>query len=372
MKARRIATVTWISHRNFGTYLQAYALQHVLKHAGYFTRVIDDASVLSAMTEKKFSPVRFLRKAFSGLTYFGRNQVSVIEEYKRFKHECIDIDSAWTQKEDLSDRYDLFIAGSDQIWSPNVPFDDYYYLGFAAGRKIAYAPSFGSPVIPEAHIERIRPLLEHFESIAVREPSAAESLRDNMGFDVPVVSDPVLLLDALTWDSLLDSAAVRRKSEDSYALCYLLTYNPEYINYVKSYCRQRGLKLKVVAVNKKMIGIGEDLFVGPLTFIDAIRNAEIVFTDSYHGSIFSILYEKEFLAFKRFRSSSPVDQNSRVEHLMDRLGLTSRLLDEDMLHDSWESESIDYEVVSGEVKRFREASLAVLRNMIEQDDEGDL
>lgn len=364
------ATVTWISHRNFGTYLQAYALQHVLKGNGFSNKVLNDSSVVASFSSKRFSPIGFLKGCtwlFPRYAAFRDGQDQAIKEYEDFKLRFIDVDSDWKSPVELSSRYDVFIAGSDQIWSPNVPFDDFYYLAFATEKKVAYAPSFGTTVFTEHFVETLRPLIKDFDAITVREPAAALMLKERFGLDVPVVADPTMLLDSSDWDAILEEEVCATASSERYALCYFLTYNEKYVKYVSSYCRRNGLKLKILVVNERMAGLAdEDVYAGPLSFIRTVKRAEIVFTDSYHGSIFSVLYNRNLLVFKRFRADSHINQNSRVEHLMHKLGLETRLVDESSLSDKWTEVGIDYLRVGSVVDEFRRYSLQILKSMLEQ------
>lgn len=365
------ATVTWITHKNFGTSLQAYALQHVLKEAGYANKVLDDASVIASFAKKRFSIMRLLKGCgwlYPKKAAYRRQYEQSVREFDSFKERFIEMDSEWTSREDLSDRYDVFIAGSDQIWSPNVPFDDYYYLAFAGGKKVAYAPSFGASVFTEKYIKTVLPLISDFDAVSVREPSAALMLKESLGLDVQVVADPTMLIDASGWNSLLEEGGNYAEDvSERYALCYFLSYNKRYVDYVKAYCAQKGLKLKSLVANEDMVGRSdEDIYAGPLSFIRSIKGAEVVFTDSYHGTIFSVLYQKDLLVFRRFLSTSPLNQNSRLEHLMHRLGLDGRLAGEGVLTDSWQDTEIDYSKVNGIVEEFRSHSLGVLKSMLKQ------
>ena len=350
--SRSVATVTWISHRNCGTLLQAYALQAVLKSKGYSCTIIDDSKVIKGFSKKKFSPVRILKKLFTCKSSYA--------PFDAFKHNYLDVDYNWETRQELSDKYDIYIAGSDQIWSPNVPFDDFYYLAFAKGRKISYAPSFGASVLTDEYIEKVRHLLSGFDRLTVREPEGVRMLADSFGLDASVTADPTILLDRCDWDQLMCEAGYDSSApSEKYAFCYLLTENKAYLSYVKEYCRRHGLTLKIFCG-------------GPLDLLDSVRKAEIVFTDSFHGSIFSLLYEKELLVFRRFSADSEINQNSRVEHLMTLVGLNDRITDYGHVSDKWNAVPIDYSKVTEVIKHFRNSSLDCLISMLEECDGEDL
>ena len=357
------ATITWITHRNFGTVLQAYALQRVLTSLGYENRVIDDRKVLDKVPKKKFSPLRLLRRIdwlFPKSASFRRADKEVLREYDDFKNRFIRIDDDWTDREDLADKYDAFIAGSDQIWSPNVPFDDFYYLAFTDRTKISYAPSMGVSEYPEDKVTVIKPLIEKFSTLSVREPHGAKILHDQFGMNAEVVADPTMLLTRNEWEELIPESS---HEEHPYALCYFLTYNRKYIDQVKEYCHRHSMKMKMFVVSPELVDIAdEDIYTGPIGFLKSIRGADIIFTDSFHGTIFSLIFEKNFHTFKRFSDDSPINQNSRVEHLMDSVGLGDRMIDTHAT--DIEAAKTDYVKVREVLQSKRETSIRFLKDSL--------
>ena len=361
----RTGTVTWISFRNFGTYLQAYALQRALQKLGYDNKVIDDAKVVAAFPQKKFSPVRILRSIpwlFPKRAKFNRKSAMVAALYEDFKNTYIDLDRSWDSTKELDSTYDTFITGSDQIWSPTSCFDDFYYLGFTDKKKIAYAPSLGTTVYPEKRVELARPFLAKFSSLSVREPQGAALLKEKFGLDAQVVADPTVLLTRKDWDAL---ATDDKTDQQPYALCYFLTYNQAYIDYAKEYCRRRGLEMKLLIVRHDFIGLGADeVYTGPIGFLNAVKCAETVLTDSFHATIFSMIFEKQFYTFKRFKDGSAASQNSRVENLLSKVGLPERLLDE--TSPVMDDAAIPYEQVGAALAQMRSESIDYLKNALKR------
>lgn len=359
----KTGTVTWISFRNFGTYLQAYALQKALQNLGCENKVIDDAKVVAAFPKKKFSPIRMLRSIpwlFPKRAEFNRKSAMVAALYEDFKKTYIDLDSLWDSRNELDSTYDTFIAGSDQIWSPTSCFDDFYYLGFTDKKKIAYAPSLGTTVYPEKRVELARPFLAKFSSLSVREPQGAALLKEKFGLDAQVVADPTVLLTRKDWDAL---ATDDKTDQQPYALCYFLTYNQAYIDYAKEYCRRRGLEMKLLIVRHDFIGLGADeVYTGPIGFLNAVKGAETVLTDSFHATIFSMIFEKQFYTFKRFKDGSATSQNSRIENLLGMVDLSERFLDEGsaMVEDN----AIPYDKVGAIIAQMRAESIDYLKNAL--------
>ena len=359
----KTGTVTWISFRNFGTYLQAYALQKALLNLGCENKVIDDAKVVAAFPKKKFSPIRMLRSIpwlCPKRAEFNRKSAQAAALYEHFKNTYIDQDKSWQNREELAAAYDTFIAGSDQIWSPTSCFDDFYYLGFTDRTKVAYAPSLGTTVYPQDRVEMAKPFLEKFDSLSVREPQGAELLKTKFGLDAQVVADPTVLLTREEWESI---ATEQTPQEKPYVLCYFLTYNKAYIDYAKEYCRRRGLAMKLLVVRHDFVGLGADeVYTGPIGFLNAVKGAETVLTDSFHATIFSMLFEKQFYTFKRFKDGTAGSQNSRIENLLAKVGLAERFLDETspMVEDG----AIAYDKVAATIDEMRTESIDYLKHAL--------
>ena len=359
----KTGTVTWISFRNFGTYLQAYALQKALQNLGCENKVIDDAQVVASFPKKKFSPVRILRNIpwlCPKRAEFKRKSAQAETQYEDFKNTYIDLDKSWGSREELAAAYDTYIAGSDQIWSPTSCFDNFYYLGFTDRKKVAYAPSLGTTVYPENRVESARPYLERFSSLSVREPQGAALLKDKFDLDAQVVADPTILLTREEWEDLLTDTPA---GEIPYVLCYFLTYNKAYIDYAKEYCKRRGLAMKLLVVRHEFIGLGaEEVYTGPIGFLNAVKGAHTVLTDSFHATIFSMLFERQFYTFKRFKEGTVISQNSRIENLLTKVDLSERFLDDTsaMVEDT----PIAYDKVGATITGMREESIHYLKNAL--------
>ena len=362
------ATVTWVTYRNFGTILQAYALQKAVTSLGYDNHIIDDRTIVESFRiRKKFSLLRELHKIkwlYPRKAEFANRNQETVRLFDEFIDRYMVVDSAWGCRKDISERYDVYIAGSDQIWSPDVPFDDFYYLAFTERPKVAYAPSLGVTNYPEEKVAAVKPMLERFGSLSVREPQGADILREKFGIEADVVSDPTMLLDRSCWESLLPHSG--KCTERSYALCYLLTYNQDYIRLVREYCLERSLQLKMIVVSPDCVGVAdEDIYTGPEGFLQAIAGADVVLTDSFHGSIFSLIFEKSFFTFKRFDDSSASSQNSRVENLLSMMQLEHRLLGRTSSQLP-ECPEIDWSAVRSKVSDLRDHSLSYLMKSLSE------
>lgn len=335
----KTATLTWTSFYNYGTCLQAYALQHFIESLGYENRIIDDSSIVFAGSKPNKSQTveskwkRRWRTAWQSLhanyRTFYRCQRLLCRGVDDFKVNTlkIDRDTASVQKDEKD--YDVYICGSDQIWTP-LGFDNprwtFYYAAFTNKKKISYAPSIGGYNIPDEWKEKVVELTSSFSAISVREEAGRVALQELTSQKVELVVDPTLLLSKQEWENVLPRT-IRKK--EKYVLGYILTPNNTYYRIAREYARQHGMKLYLFLLNLQDYEQADKYVSGsPFDFLEYVRNADVVFTDSFHGTIFSTIFEQPFYTFKRFEDGATINQNSRIETLLKNLGAEDRLVDE--------------------------------------------
>lgn len=361
------ATITWVSYYNYGTSLQAYALQTIIRSLGFDNKIISDARFVRFSGKKVCWWKRTLSlviRLFSKSRWVqARGLVRMKKSYASFSARFLDIDEHWSSFSELDKRYDIYVCGSDQIWSP-LYAQSYYFAGFTGKKKIAYAPSLGLKSCSNEWKEWVRPLLARFSHLSVREAEGAALLGEIVGKPVPVVLDPTLLLPSEDWKKLADS--VSPVGSSSYVLAYFLSFNPAYWAYVRHFAHERKLPLRFFAINREYLKSGDKaLFAGPLEFLQQISGASYVFTDSFHGTIFSIHFEKRFFTLKRFKEDAENNQNSRVVSLFSRLGLEDYFIDEEGLPRISSLPPIDYVQVKEKISKERTRSLEYLKNFLE-------
>lgn len=320
---KRIGQITWIAYPNFGTFLQAYALQKAISGLGHKCRIIEDIRFTYLYASKR----HLLRKAagllihpFANFRWF-RKRHDLLGPFNRFKKRHLSVDRTWKTEESLTERYDGFVCGSDQIWSPLLPshHGGFYFASFAKKNKIAYAPSLGSTSIPEGQKPLYKEWLDSFCAIAMREKSASEAVSSVLGKEIPTVLDPTLLLTGEEWSRI----AKEPKTKSPYILCYFLTYNSKYAEYAKNIGKALKLDMVFLGDSHEVSELSDVRLkgTGPSEFLGLVRNAEMVITDSFHGTIFSIVFNRRFVTLKRFKDSDPKNQNSRIENLFSLLGI---------------------------------------------------
>ena len=372
----KIGIVTWFHHRNYGTILQAYALQKFLKNNGYKCELVNYIPINNKTILEKIKLGNFKHRIASKIEstkfkFLGSNiKAMLVEKNKSFANFATNnmdfTEKAQTSSElfRLNETIDCFICGSDQIWNPEN-FNGVYYLNFVEdkNKKVSYAPSFGVSQIPISKIEEIRQLVNKFDWLSVREDKGASILKELTLKDVKVVVDPTLLLSKTDWEQV----SVNPNISEDYILCYFLGDRQEYWKAVQNL--QRVTKYKVIVIPARFNAYLKKYEIRPSTspeeFIGLVRNAKLVLTDSYHGVIFSLKFERDFYVFKRFKDKDKRSQNSRIYNILKVLNLEERLVDCNVLKNYKDNCSIEnYEEINKVLSREIDDSTAFLKKAL--------
>lgn len=342
MKKIKIGILTFHWATNYGAVLQAYALQQYLVSEGFDTVIINyvpkrlEVSLMNCFRSRSISDflkkMRIYRKELRIRKFRNENLI----ETKKY--------SVYNQiSSDLADSLDFVITGSDQVWnqyfitnSGDTQFNTSYFLScFNQGiKKIAYAVSFGCVEYPEALSKKIAPLITNFQSIGVRENSG-KSILKAMNYDESVVvCDPTLLLNRSKYFSLFSGF----KTEDVFTFVYLLRDDTELLlRKVKKDCNLTNTKVS-----------SEECLE---SWLANIFYSNLVITNSYHGMIFSILFEKDFIVL--LERDEPM--NDRFYTLLSRIDLLNRVCYVDEVVNTVEKK-IDWEYVKLKLKCYTEDS----------------
>lgn len=360
----KLAIITWCSSQNFGTYLQAYAMQWYLQEMGHEATLLDDSIYTTkAIHSRKTKFIswckRCIKKIIPSYKRSLQNDRISFSLYNNFRTRWLKIDNDIEPIKLLDKRYDCYICGSDQIWNANsliTKEKEFFFATFSQKPKIAYAPSGLVNYPLQARLE-LTNLVKDFSYLSAREPSAATMLHDLTGKEVPTVVDPTLLVPKEVWDQL---ALINELPTNSYILLYLLTPNNIYIQAAKQYAKRKSLSLKIihsVYVNHKESTVP----AGPTEFLFLVKNANMVMTDSFHGTIFAIKYQRSFITFQRFHNNS---QNSRITNLLDMINLHDRLISETNINKIFSLKDLNFEVIDKRLSPHIESSKKYLENAI--------
>jgi hypothetical protein len=369
---KRIGIISYYKTLNYGSVLQACAMQMVIRGVGY------KCEHIRGDLQKKFhekiitiikDPLGVLKKKTK---YYLKELTSVENKNRRSNYEKFIKDNlkespiAYAKKElYLSEkRYDAFVCGSDQIWAPNQ-FNEFFYINFISdkSKKIAYAPSIGLPKIPDELKDRVAELISDIGFVSIREQEGAEIVKELTGINAPVVLDPTLLITKEEWVAKIDKS---KAPALPYILCLFLGENPEHRKAAEMYSQAKGYKIVVLPFRKKDYQWGDIIMkdAGPVDFIDLVNNAAMVFSDSFHGAAFAVNLNKPFCVFMRFSEDHPLCQNSRIRNLLQIFGLQDRLVQDDVSVDDMDK-TINYETVNDILKNERQRSLNYLKCSLE-------
>lgn len=351
------ATVTWIYFENNGTFLQAYALQQAIKKIGHDNVILDDKHIQEL---HKVKPN--LRYYLGSIFVWFKSKLHLVPPsvssmthsfYEEFRNRYLNI----YEDDDYANKYDAYICGSDQIWSPYLTFMGYYYLDFTSKKKIAYAPSVGTNNGSEEYKKNVASCLNSFSYISTREQAGKELLSKLTNKPVKVVVDPTLLLRREDWNQLV----VTNIKED-YIFCYFLTPNPWYVNHAIELARKKRIKLKIFYTNPTFHKYNSAVvYGGPKEFLTYIKYAKIVLTDSFHATIFSLFFQRDFITYKRFKDGGEKDQNARIYDLLTPLHLVDRFIGQGELQNVEHRKTINYDSVQKIMEDMRIDSLSYLK-----------
>ena len=333
MKKIAILTIT-NSGLNFGNRLQNFALQESLRDCGAEVETIQSAKsvkgsiILSSIrrTIKMIVKNDKRRKCFN---HFNKKYVTFS---KKIRYENIN-------ESDFANKYDAFVAGSDQVWNPNFHFNsDFEFASFAPeNKRYSYAASIGVSDIKGEHKEAFIKNIQGMKELSVREEDSIPLIRRLTGRDALIHVDPTMLLEKEKYFEIEEIPP--QGLPEKYLLTYFLGNVPdEYQRNIQKLADR--LSLEVVNLSETK---GTKYYeIGPQHFLYVLHHADYICTDSFHGSVFSILFEKRFSIF--VRTDNDVPMNSRVETLVHKFGLQERLTENMNVEDALVA--INYERVN--------------------------
>lgn len=320
----KIGIVTYHRTLNYGACLQAVATRIVLERMGHKVYYVDywpkyhEASyALFSFRRMKILPIKgALRYLFNSIRYYKYRKARRINFKLFFEHYI------YPYCESTSSSFDRVIYGSDQIWRKQKALRDYnpFYFGvnsLKTDAHIAFSASMGTVPETEADKLKIKNFVSHLDRISVRENDLLFLLKELGVQNARLTLDPTLLLSKEEWDDCMSTPSYKRKK---YVLIYSIGKPCFNLDYIRKYAQERNCIVKTL--HSEAIGcnsVDHITTATPLEFIQLVRNAECVFTCSFHGLAFSIIYGKEFYA--------SFDKNpSRAESLVSLLNLQERLV----------------------------------------------
>lgn len=329
---------------NYGGMLQGYALHKTIVNLGYSCDIISYdvnknvnpiyKNVLQQCKQYGFKSIieKIVEKIIGKFKFIIRDTLTNrVKLFDLFMEEVRAGTEVYTD-EDLSrlnEQYGMFVSGSDQVWNPNA-VRRLYLQGFVKTerKKIAYAASIGRETFSKYEADRLIPYIQRFDYLAVREKTGSKLLSQYIEKKIETVLDPTLLLDENAWGEM----SANRLVAEPYALVYFFSDSLQLRKKLRKFCAEKGLQLVLIPYAKQEFNLGDSQGqcirlnqVGPKEFISAIKYADYIFTDSFHGTVFSIIHKKQFFVFERNKKGH-VSMNSRLYDLLDTFELKSRLI----------------------------------------------
>lgn len=368
-----VGIITFHSAENSGAALQCFALQETLKKLGADTHIINyQPSYIRDQYRIFVNPLKKIKNeqkiksfiAYSVQNLFLLRRLIRKWKFKAFRKKYFNLTRAYLSLNELikdPPKADIYICGSDQIWNPTLTggdFDPAYFLQFGPSqvRRYSYAVSVGKE-LSEPELEKIYETARTFDGISFRESSVKDKFSEyfqKYKFDVCI--DPTLLLDASDWERIIVSEKGRKRK---YILVYALERNEAFqqiIDFVKENLgdldvidiSQCNLKLKKYAKRQ--------LHISPNEFLSYIHDAEFVITNSFHCTVFSVIFKRNFYTIQHSKS------NSRLRDFLSNVKLSDRIY-EGIAMDL----VVEYDSVDTVLKEYKDSSMQFLEGLIGKD-----
>lgn len=307
--------VTITNGYNYGNRLQNYAVQEALESVGISAETIWKTTNVFDTENPAYLRKLYIKRF---LHYHLTKEENRILNFYRFNKTYIHRSSQMINEkvpEKLSEKYDYFIAGSDQVWNPYLEYcTEANFLTFAESlQKIAISPSIAIEEIPERNKEDFSKWIRDFRLLSVREEKGAELIRNLCGREAEVLCDPTMYLSAYQWEKIEKKP---EKCPEEYVLTYYLgSYDDSYRNWVQTFAKKQNLKIFELQ-SEEHFGIAPD------EFLYLIHHATCVCTDSFHGTVFSLIFHTPFIVFERKDGFKTM--KSRLDTLLSKMQCLQR------------------------------------------------
>ena len=386
---KKVGIVSCYFKHNYGSMLQAYATQKVLDNIGLenetfnITDNIDFKKGKAKYYRTQIFNFKFIKSKIGMIKLkvdkkihrkLGKNIAIRDKKYNEFEKE-FRLTSPQLTYDDMNKKaknYSSIIVGSDQLWLPVNVVADYYTLNWVPDdvNKISYATSFGISEIPLKYEQLYERFLKRINYISVREDKGCKIIKELTGKDVKLVCDPTMLLTKSEWLEIQQEEPIIK---ERYILCYFLGKNIEHRKFAEKLKEKTGYKIVSLNHADEYVKYSDkfaDLTpydIGPKEFLNLIRNAMYVCTDSFHGTVFSLINNVEFFTFERYKSkNSKVSTNSRIYSLLGLMNLKNRLLKGNEDINEVLKNSIDFKNVNEKLEKFREESKRFLEEALKK------
>ena len=358
----RIGLLTFHDAHNYGAMLQCYALQQYLITQGHEVEVINYCPEFYHKQYKKHkilpflgkNPIRTIKSLYYNVYLYNKRCNAFIKFHKRYLHL-----SHYAKADNIPSDYDAYIVGSDQIWNPELTngFDKIYFCDFNFPKEkrkyISYAPSMEKQHLTEQEIQYLTQTLNQFDALSVREYSLISLLQPLTKKRIHQVLDPTLLVSPNVWINLTNQF---KKPQQPYVLLYQIRENVDVRENAYKLAKEiNGYVIELTARIDRHYPTKYQTF-SPLNFINLFRYAEYVLTTSFHGTAFSIIFERNFFTFKLHDNF-----DNRSYSLLKAIELESRYINP---NNTIKLDKIDYSEVNKRLESLRKKSREFLNEAL--------
>lgn len=374
-------------HNNYGTSLQGYAMLKKIQQLGYNCEVIQYKKNLTIIQKLRFI-VNAIRAGEAKELYSRFTQKNVLKKYPLYalgikqrteavnkykEKKLIPLFHEYVGYEALhngSRNYSAVVVGSDQVWTPMSLPNKFFNLLFVddSVTKVAYASSFGVSEIPNFQKKATSEYLDRFAYIGVREQRGKEIVDSLSHKTAQVVADPTLLLSRDEWEKEIEDSKINET--EPYIFCYFLGTNQDARKAVNELKAKTGLKIITIrhmdeyVPEDEKFGDEAPYNVDPNDFVKYISKATYVCTDSFHCSVFSIIFHRKFMTFYRFANNSKTGRNSRIDSLFNVLGVNKNHIYKEGSILNGIEDPINWSDVDLNLSKLRQESIGFLDNAL--------
>ena len=372
---KQIAVITRHSVANYGSVLQSFATQSILDKLGFDTKIIDytradekggnivkvklKGNNIGNMNRNIFNKLLYIISQFPNYEYSYR-------KFKMFRKKLLNQTEEYSSIEELRQKCpkaDIYMTGSDQVWGEigGDIYDSAYFLDFVPNGSncISYSASFGKEKVSDELIKKLPNLLNKYSDIMVREQSAVDIINKNTTQNAELVLDPTLLLNKEQWEA----KAQGKLKYNKYILIYQLHKNKEFDSYAEKVAKK--MELPLIRISPSINSItrsGKFIYMPtPESFLNYLKNATLLLTDSFHGTVFSLIFNKQFIEIL------PGETSTRVINILELTKLTNRIL-QDYNDFSLLNKKIDFKDVNKILEEERKKSINKLENALKKFD----
>lgn len=346
---KKVGIITIYDNENFGNRLQNYATQETLKKLGLEPTTLKNLRRCNVKTQHIIDSIKLYFIYIIKVIQNNIKKSSRQKKFEKFNNKYIKLSNYYitgNNAKSIDKKFDYFITGSDQVWNPKFKRMSYIdLLGFTSNeKKISYSASFGISCIEKEEEDKLKKYLDDYKCISVRENEGKKIVKKVINRnDIEVLLDPTMLLTSSEWDKI--AKRPQNLKNEKYILLYFLgpiadEYKSEIDRIAEEY------NCNIINVLDKN---GDFYNIGPDEFVYLEKNAFLVCTDSFHSSVFAILYNKPFVVFERIVKKT--NMNSRLNTLLNKFELENRKFDEKIAIQQLENNYKNAEVILQEERK---------------------